>query len=127
MWVPLIENNEYNKPGADYFVQQHLRNIMSRSKEIDTLLLGCTHYPLLVDKIKAFLPENITVVSQGEIVAESLAGYLQNHPELANRCSKNGERAFFTTDSTTDFDNHASIFFGAKIASKHLNLAQKSL
>jgi glutamate racemase len=127
MWVPLIENNEYNKPGADYFVEKHLRNITSQSKEIDTLLLGCTHYPLLIDKIRAFLPENISVVSQGEIVAESLAGYLQNHPELANRCSKNGERAFFTTDSAADFDNHASIFFGEKIASKHLNLAQKSL
>jgi glutamate racemase len=127
MWVPLIENNEYDKPGADYFVKQHLHNITSQSKEIDTLLLGCTHYPLLIGKIRAFLPGDITVVSQGEIVADSLAGYLENHPELANRCSKNGERAFFTTDSPADFDNHASIFFGEKIASRHLDLTRKRL
>jgi glutamate racemase len=127
MWVPLIENNEYNKPGADYFVKQHLQNITSHSKEMDTLLLGCTHYPLLIDKIRAFVSGNITVVSQGQIVAESLAGYLENHPELASRCSKNGERAFFTTDSPRDFDNHASVFFGEKIASQHLDLAGKRL
>lgn len=127
MWVPLIENNEYNSPGADYFVKKHLDNITSKSKEIDVLLLGCTHYPLLSDKIRSFLPQNISIVSQGEIVADSLAVYLENHPELANRCSKNGERLFFTTDSPADFDNHASVFFGGKISSKHLDLINKSL
>lgn len=123
MWVPLVENNEHNSPGADYFVQQHLHNIMSRSAEIDTLLLGCTHYPLLAHKIRQFLPEGVKLVSQGEIVAESLAVYLDHHPEMAERCSKTGSRAFYTTDSTSDFDNHAAIFFGGKVASRHLELA----
>jgi glutamate racemase len=125
MWVPLIENNEYNKPGADYFVQKHLQNILNTTQGIDTLLLACTHYPLLIDKIRQFVPEEITVLSQGQIVAKSLAAYLHNHPELSNKCSKNGQRLFFTTDSTVDFDNHAGIFFGQPVASKHLDLGNK--
>lgn len=122
MWVPLIENNEHNKPGADYFVKKHLDNITSQSKDIDVLLLGCTHYPLLANKIRSFLPATVNIVSQGEIVAESLAAYLENHPDLANRCSKNGELAFFTTDSTSDFDAHGSVFFGEAVRSQHVDL-----
>ena len=125
MWVPLIENNEYNKPGADYFVQQHLENILNYDKGIDTLLLACTHYPLLMNKIRQFVPEGITILAQGEIVAKSLVHYLGSHRELASQCSKNGERLFFTTDSTADFDNHASVFFGQAVSSKHLNLDSK--
>lgn len=125
MWVPLIENNEYNKPGADYFVQQHLKKILNYDKGIDTLLLACTHYPLLVDKIRQFVPAGVTILSQGEIVAKSLTHYLKKHPELADKCSKNGERLFFTTDSTADFDNHASVFFGEAVTSKHLDLGGK--
>lgn len=125
MWVPLIENNEYDKPGADHFVKQHLDHIMSTSGKIDTLLLACTHYPLLMKKIRQFVPEGMTILSQGEIVAKSLAEYLGNHPELDNKCSKNGQLSFFTTDSTTDFDNHASFFFGQPITSKHLDLGAK--
>jgi glutamate racemase len=125
MWVPLIENNEYNKPGADHFVKQHLENILAKDKEIDTLLLACTHYPLLIDKIRQFVPAGINIISQGEIVAKSLAIYLENHPELANKCSRNGQRTFFTTDSTEDFDGHASIFFGQPVNSKHLDLGAK--
>lgn len=122
MWVPLIENNEHNKPGADYFVKQHLDRIMAKSGEIDTLLLGCTHYPLLAGKIRDFLPAHVTVVSQGEIVAESLSAYLENHPEIANRCSRNGERIFYTTDSAVDFNNHAGVFFGGNVNAVHLDL-----
>ena len=125
MWVPLIENNEYNKPGADYFVKQHLQNIVNHDKDIDTLLLACTHYPLLMDKIKTFVPAGITIVSQGEIVAKSLAQYLQHHTEMADKCSKNGQISFYTTDSTVDFDNHAANFFGHPIRSKHLDLGCK--
>jgi glutamate racemase len=121
MWVPLIENNEYDKPGADYFVQKHLDHILKSSGQIDTLLLACTHYPLLINKIKQFVPANISVVSQGEIVAKSLAQYLEKHPEMVEKCSKNGEISFFTTDSTVDFDNHAAIFFGQPVTSKHLD------
>lgn len=122
MWVPLIENNEHNSPGADYFIQKHLHNILARDKGIDVLLLACTHYPLLWDKLKQLLPESITLLSQGEIVANSLVDYLQRHPEMEQRCSRGDKRAFYTTDSTEDFDNHASIFFGQPLQSQHLAL-----
>ena len=123
MWVPLIENNEYDTPGADYFVQKHLTHLLGASVGIDTLLLACTHYPLLINKIRHFVPEGITVVSQGEIVAKSLANYLKRHSDLADKIGKNGRISFFTTDSTADFDNHASIFFGQPITSQHLDLS----
>jgi glutamate racemase len=103
MWVPLVENFEYNSEGADYFIKKYLQQILSQSNEIDTLLLACTHYPLLINKIKAFLPAGITIVSQGEIVAASLADYLARHPEIADKCTKNGQVVFFTTDSTEYF------------------------
>jgi len=126
MWVPLVENNEYDKPGADYFIQQHLHNILSADEGIDTLLLACTHYPLLLNKIKQFLPDGVTVLSQGEIVAKSLVEYLEKHKDIAEKCSRNGQLNFFTTDSTADFDNHASIFFGRPVTSKHLDLSVES-
>ena len=122
MWVPIVENNEHQQPGADYFVKQHVQRIMTSGKDIDTLLLACTHYPLLRDKILQFLPAGVTLVSQGEIVAASLGDYLERHIELESRCSKNGERVFYTTDSTEDFDNHASIFFGKPVVSNHVDL-----
>ncbi len=122
MWVPLVEANEYDKPGADYFVAQHLRHILSQSAAIDTLLLACTHYPLLHKKIAALLPPGITLLSQGQIVANSLADYLQRHPEIAQQCSKNGQQAFYTTDSPADFDTHAGIFFGHSVQSQHIDL-----
>ncbi len=122
MWVPLIENNEYDKPGADYFIQQHLDRLFKQSSAIDTLLLACTHYPLLMDKIKAFAPAGTTILSQGNIVATSLKEYLERHPGMEQRCSKQGTRTFYTTDSVVDFDNHASIFFGENLQSRHLEL-----
>jgi glutamate racemase len=123
MWVPLVENNEYDKAGADYFVKKHLDKILAESDGIDTLLLACTHYPLLLNKIRQFVLPAITVLSQGEIVAKSLAVYLENHRELADKCSKNSQLSFFTTDTTTDFDSHASNFFGQAVSSKHLDLS----
>jgi glutamate racemase len=122
MWVPLVENNEYQGEGADYFVQKNLNNLLSKNADIDTILLACTHYPLLMDKIRKHVPEGIRIVSQGEIVAESLAGYLQRHPELGERCTKSGTRSFYTTDSEEDFDIHAGIFFGEAVKSRHLAL-----
>jgi glutamate racemase len=122
MWVPIVENNEHLQPGADYFVKKHVQQIMGADRNIDTLLLACTHYPLLRDKILPFLPEGVTLVSQGEIVAASLNDYLGRHLELEARCSKNGRRVFYTTDSTEDFDNHASIFFGEPVRSHHVDL-----
>lgn len=122
MWVPLVENNEYDKPGADYFVRQHLQQLFNRSANIDTLLLACTHYPLLMDKIKAFAPAGTTILSQGEIVARSLKTYLERHAALADMISQQGQRRFYTTDAVTDFDNHASIFFGEPVSSEHVEL-----
>jgi len=122
MWVPLVENNEYNSPGADYFIEKNISNLLEQSPDIDTILLACTHYPLLIEKIKKAVPENVTVLSQGEIVANSLADYLTKHPEMEEKCSKNGQISFFTTDSAEDFDNHAAIFYGKSVESKHLSL-----
>ena len=123
MWVPLVENNEYESHGADYFVKKNLKTIFEKGKTIDVLLLACTHYPLLREKIQEYLPVGVKLVSQGEIVAESLEDYLLRHPEIETACSKNGERAFYTTDSTEDFDNHASIFFGEVVKSQHIDLS----
>ena len=97
MWVPLVEYNEYHSLGADYFVQQHIDNLMFKDKKIDTVILGCTHYPLLLPKIKHFIPDDINLISQGEYVARSLKDYLQRHPEMDERCTKNGTFHFLTT------------------------------
>lgn len=122
MWVPLVENNEYKGPGADYFIHKNIDHLLQQSADIDTILLACTHYPLLMDKIKKAVPDNVTVLSQGEIVADSLGIYLQKHPEMEEKCSKNGKISFFTTDSPEDFDSHAAIFYGKSVRSRHLSL-----
>jgi glutamate racemase len=122
MWVPLIENGEHEGAGADYFVKDSLDQLMSQSPAIDTILLACTHYPLLIPKIEAHIPQHIQVVSQGEIVAKSLANYLERHPAMADSCSKNGQIRFCTTDSTVDFDEKGAIFFGKSLKSEHILL-----
>jgi glutamate racemase len=123
LWVPLIENGEYDKPGADYFVEKYLNQILAKSSNIDTLLLACTHYPLLQKKISQFLPENIQVVSQGDIVAKSLVDYLQRHPEMESKLSRTGTQHFFTTtDDTADFDHYAEIFFSAPVKSAYAEI-----
>ena len=122
MWVPLVENNEHTDAGADYFIQKHISNILSKNKEIDTLLLACTHYPLLKDKIEKHLPSHVKLISQGEIVAESLKDYLHRHPEIETRISKKSKRGFYTTDSEEDFNSKASVFFGKPVSARHLNL-----
>ncbi|BEG99844.1 glutamate racemase [Bacteroides sedimenti] len=115
MWVPLVENNEYNSPGADYFVKKHIDSLLNKDPEIDTVILGCTHYPLLLSKIKQYLPEDITIVSQGEYVAQSLWNYLKRHPEMDKLCTKNSTCKFLTTESETKFSESASIFLNQKI------------
>lgn len=122
MWVPLVENNEHESSGADYFVQKHINNILAHSPEIDTIVLGCTHYPLLISKIRRFLPDHITVLSQGEIIASRLADYLSRHPEIESVCSKSGQYEFYTTEWPADFDVKAGIFFGKIVKSSHLSL-----
>ncbi|WP_455641079.1 glutamate racemase [Parabacteroides sp.] len=115
MWVPLVENNEFNSPGSDYFVKKHLDHILSVDPMIDTLVLGCTHYPLLIDKIKQYLPEGITVFAQGEYVAESLKDYLKRHPEMDRKLTRHGECRFLTTESADKFTEAASVFLNGRI------------
>lgn len=122
MWVPLIENNEHHTHGADFFVKKNIKNIFEKEPSIDVVLLACTHYPLLKDKIEEYLPVGVKLISQGEIVAHSLKDYLLRHSEIEGKISKNSSRIFFTTDSPEDFNNHASIFFGKKLASKHVDI-----
>jgi glutamate racemase len=117
MWVPLIENNEYESDGADYFVAQHIEHLLKNETKTDCILLACTHYPLLMNKIQQFVPPHIRVIEQGDIVAQSLADYLQRHPEMEERCSKNRQIRFYTTGDPADFDEHGSRFFGKSVQS----------
>ena len=125
MWVPLVENNEFKNEGADFFIKKNLEQVFAQSGDIDTLLLACTHYPLLKDKITQYLPKNVSLLSQGEIVANGLKDYLERHPEIETRCSKSQHRRFYTTDSTEDFDNHATLFFGQPVISQHVDLERR--
>lgn len=118
MWVPLIEYNEYKSPGAELFIQQYIDQILGQDKDIDTLLLACTHYPILEEQIKRHLPDGVKVVAQGNIVAGSLADYLKRHPEMESRLTKDGSIEFYTTDAPDDFDKHGSVFFGRSIQSR---------
>jgi glutamate racemase len=122
MWVPLIENNEQHSPGADYFIKKNIDNLINKQPNIDTVVLGCTHYPLIEEKIKSYLPKNIHLLSQGAIIAKSLKNYLIRHPEIDDKCSKTGRVSFFTTDLPETFDKAAGSFYGNVIFSKHLNL-----
>jgi glutamate racemase len=122
MWVPLIENNEHDTPGAEFFIRKNLQNLFDQSADIDTVLLACTHYPLLKKKIEQFLPPGKHLLSQGEIVADSLQDYLHRHPEIDEKCTKGGEVKFYTTDSAEDFDSHASVFYGSNVKSEHVEL-----
>lgn len=122
IWVPLVENNEHHTKGADFFVRKHIENIFEKGVNIDVLLLACTHYPLLKDKIEEHLPIGVKLLTQGEIVAESLRQYLDRHVAIEEKCSKGGKCQFFTTDSTEDFDSHATIFFGEAVQSEHVDL-----
>ena len=110
LWVPLVETNEYNTPGADYFIKKHVDNLLKRDPKIDTIILGCTHYPLLLDKIKKYVPEGIKIVTQGAAVAASLKDYLERHPEIESLCTKGSNSCFCTTESEDKFRERASIF-----------------
>jgi len=122
MWVPLVENNEHQKEGADYFVRKHIDNLLRQSPDIDVMVLACTHYPLLIGKISKYTPSGIHILSQGTIVAESLSDYLRHHPEMDCQLGKNGIRIFQTTDSPELFDRYASLFFGEEVRSEKVPL-----
>ncbi len=122
MWVPLVENNEINSTATDYFVSERIESLLAKDPRIDTIILGCTHYPLLRPVIEKFVPEGFTVLEQGEIVASSLKDYLIRHAELAAKCTKGGNLEFYTTDYPENFDKPATLFFGQEVKSKHLSL-----
>ena len=125
MWVPLIENDEYQSPGADYFVEQHIRRLFAADTDIDTLLLACTHYPLLMDKIRQFVPPHVQVIAQGDIVAESLADYLHRHSEMEQRITRRTSDAqvrFYTTDTAESFETGGAAFFRGEVKAIHTDL-----
>lgn len=121
LWVPLIEYGEYDTEGADFFVKKYLDELMALSPDIDTVLLACTHYPLLLDKIRKHLPEQVQVVPQGDIVAASLEDYLHRHPEMEQRISRSGSMRFYTTDDPAGFEHHATMFFGQPVKAEQVH------
>ena len=122
LWVPLVENNEANGDGADYFVKKHIDHLLEKDPKIDTLILGCTHYPLLLPKIRQFLPGGIQVVLQGEWVAQSLKEYLQRHREMDKKCTKGGRCVYRTTEAEEKFTESASTFLRESIRVERINL-----
>lgn len=122
LWVPLVENNEIDSEGAEYFVQKNIRNILQKDKDLDTLVLGCTHYPLLIHQIRKSVPENIHILEQGQIVAEKLSDYLRRHPELEQKLSKGGNIRFQTTESADNFNEKAALFLGQKVEAETIHL-----
>ncbi|MBO5780253.1 MAG: glutamate racemase [Muribaculaceae bacterium] len=123
MWVPLVENNEAESDGADYFVRQEIDRLLAADPEIDTIILGCTHYPLLEQKIRKYLPEGINLVMQGEITAVSLADYLQRHPEMERRISREGSCRYLTTENAEKFSSMASVFLHQPIEATQVRLS----
>ncbi len=122
MWVPLVENNEHNSIGADYFIEKNIHSLIQKNNQLDTIILACTHYPLLFEKIRKYVPENINIISQGKIVAKSLKDYLHRHPEMDDKCSKNNIRKFFTTESVEIFMERAQLFCEQIENIEHLEL-----
>ena len=122
MWVPLVENGEQDSEGAAYFVKKNIDHLLEQDDKIDTLLLGCTHYPLLLPQIRKFVPKGINVVTQGKYVAESLKAYLRRHPEMEERCTKNSMCTFLTTESIEKFEECASNFVNRPVKARHIRL-----
>ena len=121
-WVPLVEYNEADSPGADYFVKKRIDQIMRLDPQIDAIILGCTHYPLLMPKILKYLPSGVRVVPQGEYVADSLKDYLERHPEMASRCSRQGQVHYLTTGNPDKFKESAQIFLHESIDVDNITL-----
>lgn len=115
MWVPLVENGEYDKPSADWFVEERINTLLHTDPLIDTIILGCTHYPLLLEKIRKYCPEGIEILTQGQFVADRLADYLLRHPEMESRLTKGGTCSYFTSESPDRFRENASTFLSEEI------------
>ena len=122
LWVPIIENNEADSPGADYFVKKRIDHIMRLDPKIDALILGCTHYPILMPKIMKYVPNGVRIVPQSEYVADSLKDYLHRHPEMDKMCTKGAKARYYTTESAGKFKENARIFLPDEINVEHLDL-----
>ena len=122
LWVPIVENNECNTPGAEYFVEKNINNLFGKDPQIDTIILGCTHYPLLIEQIKKFVPTGTNIVPQGVHVARSLQDYLARHPEIDSQCTKGGTCRYFTTESPDKFRENAKVFIHEDIDVKRYEL-----
>lgn len=122
MWVSLVENNESQNEGTDYFIRKYIDQLLTKDPQIDTVILGCTHFPILLPKIQQYIPEHISVISQGEYVAQSLKDYLRRHPEMDAKCTKNGNCSFYTTEAEEKFTESASTFLQQQIRVKHITL-----
>lgn len=122
MWVPLVETNEYAGDGADYFVKRHVERLLERDPEIDAIILGCTHYPILLEKIRKYTPEDVKLITQGAAVASSLKRYLENHPNMEALCTKGGTTLFCTTEADGKFGDQASLFLNQQIEVKTVTL-----
>lgn len=122
IWVPLVESGESKSDGTDFFVRRHVDNLLKKDPEIDTIILGCTHYPLLLDKIRKYVPAGVNIVCQGEYVAKSLVDYLQRHPEIDARCSRNAGCSFLTTESVDTFLPNARIFIDGPVDARSISL-----
>jgi glutamate racemase len=120
MWVPIVENNEIGTEGAEYFIQKNIQNILQKDPHLDTLILGCTHYPLLIDTIRKFVDGKINILQQGEITAEKLLDYLKRHPEIESRLTKNATLQFQTTESAENFNSKAAVFMGHNVEAEHV-------
>jgi len=115
IWVPLVENNELDSPGTEYFVSKNIQNLLSADPKIDSIILGCTHYPLLMPVIRKFVPEGIQLLEQGKVVSSKLAEYLARHPEMDDRCSKSGLVKYYTTENVEIFEKNAATFIGQTV------------
>ena len=122
LWVPLVENRESEGDGADYFVKKDINLLMSQCPDIDTVILGCTHYPLLINKISQYIPQGVNVIQQGPIVADSLADYLRRHPEIERHCSRGGTCSYYTTEDPDHFSPLASVFVNEPVNAQRINL-----
>lgn len=122
MWVPLVENYEFDSPGADYFVKKRINNLLRKDHEIDAIILGCTHYPLLINKILKYVPAGVKIIPQGEYVANSLKEYFVRHPEMENQCTHGGKCLYMTTESPEKFKESAQVFLHEQVEVSHIDL-----
>jgi glutamate racemase len=123
MWVPLVEYNEFNNDGADYFVRKNIESLLAKDPKIDLVILGCTHYPLLIDKIRKYLPNEVKLINQGSVVAASFADYLQRHPEIESRLTQNRSVKYFSTEAAEAFEHQGSQFMSKPISASHIELS----